>query len=155
VRSRNGNKAYQLADGEDVALLRLVMRIMEPIPAIDTFVESDWRIKRETVNDVRTVRVLAGYESPEGKLDPEQARGYWFDDAGLLVKTYFDGIETRRSEFEDFAGVKPARRIDVLKDGKLAVRIRVTDVTPAGTIPAKTFEVKSHEWMRAFTAEVR
>jgi hypothetical protein len=155
VRSRNGNKAYQLADGEDVALLRLVMRIMEPIPAIDTFVESDWRIKRETVNDVRTVRVLAGYESPEGKLDPEQARGYWFDDAGLLVKTYFDGIETRRSEFEDFAGVKPARRIDVLKDGKLAVRIRVTDVTPAGTIPAKTFEVKGHEWMRAFTAEVR
>jgi hypothetical protein len=99
--------------------------------------------------------VLAGYESPEGKLDPEQARGYWFDDTGLLVKTYFNGIETQRLEFEDFAGVKTARHIDVSKDGKLAIRIHVTDVTPAGTIPGKTFEVKGHEWTRAFTAEVR
>jgi hypothetical protein len=155
VRSRNGNKAYQSADGEDAGLLRLVMKIMEPIPAIDTFVESDWRIRRDTVNGVRTVRVLAGYESPEGKLDPEQARGYWFDDTGLLVKTYFNGIETQRLEFEDFAGVKTARHIDVSKDGKLAIRIHVTDVTPAGTIPGKTFEVKGHEWTRAFTAEVR
>ena len=155
VRSRNGDKVYQFADGQDAALLRLIMRIMEPIPAIDTFVESDWRIKRDTVNGARTVRVLAGYESPEGRLDPEQARGYWFDDTGLLVKTYFDGIETQRLEFEDFAGVKTARRIDVLKDGKLAMRIRVTEVTSAGTIPAKAFEVKGHEWTRAFTAEVR
>jgi hypothetical protein len=155
VRSRNGDKVYQFADGEDAGLLRLVMKIMEPIPAIDTFVESDWRIKRDTVNGLRAVRVLAGYESPEGQLDPEQARGYWFDDTGLLVKTYFDGIETQRLEFEDFAGVKTARRIDVLKDGKLAMRIRVTDVTPAGTVPTKTFEVKGHEWTRAFTAEVR
>src|SRR5579859_1638397 len=155
VRSRNGDKAYQFADGADAGLLRLVMRIMEPIPAIDTFVESDWRIKRDSVNDVRAIRVLAGYESPDGKLDPEQARGYWFNDAGLLIKTYFDGIETQRSEFEDFAGVKAARRIDVLKEGKLAMRIRITEVTPAGTIPAKTFEVKGHEWTRAFTGEVR
>jgi hypothetical protein len=155
VRSRNGDKAYQFADGEDAGLLRLVMKIMEPIPAIDTFTESDWRIKRETVNGVRTVRVLAGYESPEGKLDPEQARGYWFDDSGLLVKTYSDGIETQRLEFEDFAGTRIARRIDVLKDGHLAMRIRVTEVSRAGTTPAKTFEVKGHEWTRAFTAEER
>ena len=155
VRSRNGEKTYQLADGEDAGLLRLVMKIMEPIPAIDTFVESDWRIKRDTVSGVRTVRVLAGYESPEGKLDAEQARGYWFDDTGLLVKTYFDGIEAKRSQFEDFGGVQKARRVDVLKDGKLALLIRVTDVSPAGSLPAKSFELKGHEWGRAFTAEVR
>lgn len=153
VRSRNGDKAYQFADGEDTGLLRLVMKIMEPIP--DTFVESDWRIKRDTVNGVRTVRVLAGYESPEGKLDPEQARGYWFDDTGLLVKTYFKGVETQRLEFENFAELKTAHRIDVLKDGKLALKIRVTEVSPAGTTPAKAFVVKGHEWTRAFTAEVR
>jgi hypothetical protein len=155
VRSRNGDKAYQFANGEDAGLLRFVMKIMEPIPAIDTFTESDWRIKRDTVNGVRTVRVLAGYESPEGKLDPEQARGYWFDDTGLLDKTYFDGVETQRLEFEDFAGVKVAHRIDALQGGKLGMRIRVTEVSPAGTIPAKTFEVKGHECTRAFTAEVR
>jgi len=155
VRSRNGDKTYQFADGEDAGLLRFVMTIMEPIPAIDTFVESDWRINRDTVNGVRTVRVLAGYESPEGKLDPEQARGYWFDDTGLLIKTYFNGIETDRSEFEDFAGVKIAHRIDVLKDGNHGMRIRITEVSPAGSVPSKTFEVKGHEWTRAFTAEAR
>jgi hypothetical protein len=78
-----------------------------------------------------------------------------FDDTGLIIKTYFDGIEIQPSEFQDFAGVKTARRIDVLKEGKLEMRIHVTDVTPAGTIPAKNFEVKGHEWTRAFTAEAR
>jgi hypothetical protein len=73
----------------------------------------------------------------------------------LLIKTYFDGIETQRSEFEDFAGVKIAHRIDVLKDGRLGVRIGIAEVSPAGTVPSKTFEVKGHEWTRAFTAEVR
>ncbi len=155
VRSRDGDKTYQFGEGEDTGLLRFVMTAMEPVPAIDTFWESDWRIKRDTVDGVRTVRVLAGYESPEGKLDPKQARGYWFDDTGLLVKTYFNGIETERSEFEDFAGVKTAHRIDVLKDGNLVTRIRVADMSPAGTVPAKTFKVKGHEWTRAFTAEVR
>ncbi len=155
VRSRNGEKTYQFAEGEHAGILRFVLKALEPIPAIDTFTESDWKIKRDAVNDVRTVRVLAGYESPEGKLDPEQVRGYWFDDTGLLVKTHFKGIETRRSEVQDFAGAKIARRVDVLKDGALAMRINVTQVSPAGATPAKTFEIHGHEWTRAFTDEVR
>jgi hypothetical protein len=155
VRSRNGEKSYQFAEGPEAGLLRLVLKVLEPIPATDTFVESDWRIKRDTVDGLRTVRVLTGYESPEGKLDPVQVRGYWFDDTGLLIKTHFNGIETQRSEFEDFAGVKIARQISVLKDGQLAMRIRITEVAPAGTIPAKTLEVPGHEWARAFTDEVR
>jgi hypothetical protein len=35
------------------------------------------------------------------------------------------------------------------------MRIRVTELSPAGTIPAKTFDVRGHEWIRSFTAEVR
>jgi len=155
VRSRSGDKLYQSVDGQDAGLLRVVFRLLEPIPAIDTFVESDWRIKRDNVNGVHTVRVLAGYESPEGKLDPEQARGYWFDESGLLVKTYFDGIETLRSEFQEFAGVRTASHIDVLKDGKLAMRIRVLKVSPPDASSEKNFEIKGHEWSRAFTAEAR
>jgi len=155
VRSRSGEKSYQLTEGPDGASLRPVFRVLEPIPAIDTFVESDWRIKRDTVNGVPTVRVLTGYESPDGKLDPVQARGYWFDDNGLLVKTHFNGIETRRSEFEEFAGVKVARQIDVLKEGALGIRIRVIEVTPAGTMPVKMFELPGHAWTRAFTDELR
>ena len=153
VRSRKGEKRYELAEGSDVGSLRFVLKTVEPIPAIDTFVESDWRIKRDPVGGVQAVRVLAGYESPEGKLDPEQARGYWFDDSGLLLKTYLGGVETDWSDFKDFSGFKVARQIDVRKDGRLGMRIRVTGVVPGASLPASNFEVKGHEWQRAFTAE--
>ena len=155
VRSRNGDKRYELADGPDANLLRFVLQTLEPIPALDTFTESDWRIKRDTVSGVRAVRVLAGYESPEGKLDPDQARGYWFDDSGALLKTYLTGVETEWSDFQGFDGLRIARRIDLRKDGKLAIRIRVIDVAPAGSVAANNFELKGHEWQRAFTAEER
>jgi hypothetical protein len=155
VRSRNGEKTYQLAEGPDAALLRFVFRVMEPIPAVDTFVESDWRIKRDSVNKVQTVRVLSGYESPSGDLDPEHARGYWFDSNGLLAKTYFNGFETLRSEFADFAGTAIARKIDVLKGAKVAMQISVTEVNPAQPTPGQAFDVRGHESTRAFTGEAR
>jgi len=132
-----------------------VLKAMEPIPAIDTFVESDWRIKRETLDGVKTIRVLAGYESPDGTLDPEHARGYWFDERGELVKTFFSGIETRRSEFDEFGGVEIARKIKVMRDGAVEILISVTQISPAGTIPADAFDLPGHEWNRAFTDEVR
>jgi len=155
VRSRNGDKAYQFAEGPDSGLLQLVFRVLEPIPAIDTFVESDWRMRRDTLNGSRTVLVLSGYQSPQGELDPEQARGYWFNDDGLLVKTHFSGIETLRSDFEDFGGVKIPHQIDVLKDGNLGMLIRVKEISRADTLPDKSFEVPGHEWTRAFTDQVR
>lgn len=155
VRSRNGEQLYQLVVGDYTALMRMVMEVMEPIPAIDTFVESDWKIRRDTVNNARTVRVLAGYVKPEGQLDAESVRAYWFDDSGLLLKTYHFGIETDRSEFTDFVGVKVAQQIDVIKDGKIGMRIHVTELALAGSAPAKTFEIKGHEWVRAFTAQAR
>jgi hypothetical protein len=155
VRSRNGEKRYELAEGPDVGLLRFVFRALEPIPAIDTFVESDWRIKRDPVDGVRAVRVLAGYESPDGKLDPEQARGYWFDDSGLLLKAYLSGIETNWSHFQDFSGLNVARQIDVLKDGRLGMRIQVNEVAASAPVSKDHFELKGHEWHRAFTAEER
>jgi hypothetical protein len=43
----------------------------------------------------------------------------------------------------------------VLKDGHLAMKIRVTDVVPATTESPEIFKLKGHEWQRAFTDEVR
>jgi hypothetical protein len=154
VRSRNGDKFYQFAEGTDAPLLRIVFEALEPIPAVDTFTESDWRIRRDTVSGTPAVKVLSGYESPDGKLDPN-SRAYWFDDNGLLLKAYFKGLETWRIEFADFASLKVARRIDVLKGGGLAMQINITELVPAGAAPSKTFEVRGHEWTRAFTAEAR
>ncbi|HKW33667.1 MAG TPA: energy transducer TonB [Candidatus Acidoferrum sp.] len=155
VRAQQGERRYQLAEGPDAGLLRFVMRALEPIPAIDTFVESDWRMKRDTVEAVKTIRVLTGYESPEGELDAEHARGYWFDEGGKLIKTVFQGLETRRVDFQDFGGVQIARQIRVLKDGQLGMLINIDDVSHAGQVSPKTFELHGHEWKRAFTDEVR
>jgi hypothetical protein len=104
VRSRNGEKRYRLEEGPQAGLTRLVLRITEPIPAIDTFVESDWRMNSVDENGVHAVRVLSGYEGPDGKLDPQHSRGYWFNDQGQLIKTYSNGFETRRSDFQEFGG---------------------------------------------------
>jgi hypothetical protein len=155
LRSRDGDARYELAEGTDVGLLRFIFKTLEPIPATDTFVESDWRIKRDKVNGVDTILVLAGYESPEGKLDPAQARGYWFDNSGLLLKTYVSGFEIYWSRFEDFSGFKVARQIDILKDEKLAARITITKIDRATEEPEGFFVIKGHEWQRAFTAEER
>jgi hypothetical protein len=155
VRARHGETRYQLLEGPDVGLLRLILKVMEPIPAIDTFVESDWRIKRDILDGIKTIRVLAGYESSDGTLDPKQARGYWFDESGKLVKTYFIGLETRRLEFAEFSGVQIAHKIPVLQNGALGILVTVTEVSAAGTLANNIFELPGHEWKRAFTDEVR
>lgn len=155
MRTQHGDTRYELAKGPDVSLLRIAFRFIEPIPASDTFGESDWKIKREAVDGVNAIRVLAGYESPIGTLDPEQARAYWFDADGKLLKTYFNGIETRRSDFQNFDGAQVARQIQVFRNGQLAMLIRVTELSQARTLPENTFDLHGHEWQRAFTSEMR
>jgi hypothetical protein len=150
VRSRDGEKRYRLVEGEQVGVTQVIWKITEPIPAIDTFVESDWKIKRDNVGGVPAVRVLTGYESPEGKFDP-QVRSFWFDANGLLLRTYFREVETQRAEFEDLNGVKIARRIDVLREGVLVMRVRVTEINPAGDVPGSRFRLPGHDWERIFT----
>ena len=112
-------------------------------------------MKRENCNGTKTVRVLAGYESPEGQLGSEKARGYWFDDSGRLLKTYFEGFETQRTQFEDFGGALVARRINVLSKGGVAMAIQVMQVSPGQPDSKNNFEMRGHEHVRALTDEVR
>jgi hypothetical protein len=154
TRSRDGEKTYRVINGTSAGLLCLVLRAIEPIPSIDTFVESDWRIRRYVIDSSSVVRISTGHEDANGKLDA-QARGYWFDNSGLLLKAYFNGLEVRRTDFQDFNGLKIARQIDVLKDRQLALKIRVTEVSSGTALPAHTFKLKGHEWQRMFTDEAR
>jgi hypothetical protein len=64
-------------------------------------------------------------------------------------------MEIRPLNQENYAGVQVARRIKVLKDGKLGMLLIVKDIQPADPLVAKTFVLKGHEWQRAFTAETR
>jgi hypothetical protein len=153
VRTRHGEKRYESAEGPNAPFLRLVLKVMEPIPAIDTFVESDWRIRRDTVDGMKTIRVVSGYNSPDGKLDP-RGRAYWFDETGKLVKAYFTGIETQRSQFEDFKGIHIARQIEMVHSSEPRILIRIVEVSAASIVP-DAFELPGHEWERAFTDEVR
>ena len=88
-------------------------------------------------------------------MDPHQSEGFWFDDSGHLVKCYMSGFEIRPSGQQAFNGVQVARRIDVLKDGHVGMRIDIKDIGPSDSSVAKAFKLKGHEWQRAFTAEVR
>lgn len=155
VRAQAGEKYYVLSEGPETGLLRLVLTIVEPIPASDTMTESDWRIRRDMVGGAKTVRVLRGPEGANGELEAGKSNGYWFDDGGHLVKSYTMGFDIRPLDTKVYDGVEMARRIDVLKDGKVGLRLTVKEVGPADATLAKTFALKGHEWQRAFTAEVR
>ena len=152
---RVGDKHYALDEGPDAKLLRLVMMLLEPIPVGDTMTESDWRIRHDTVNGTRTIRVFRGPEGPNGELEPGNSQGYWFDENGQLMKTYTAGLEILPSDVEAYGGVGVARSIDVLKEGHLGMRVVVKEIGPADAAAAKGFKLKGHEWQRAFTSEVR
>jgi len=155
VRSQSGGKHYLLSDGPEAGLLRLVMLIVEPIPAADTMTESDWRIQRDTLDDLKTIRVLRGPEGPNGELDPKTSQVYWFDESGQLVKSYASSLEIRPSAIEPYAGVQIPRQIVVMSGGKVGMRFVVKDIQPADSSLSKTIVLKGHEWQRAFTAETR
>jgi hypothetical protein len=155
VRAQEGDTHYLLSEGPEDKLLRLVMNIVEPIPASDTMTESDWRIRRDPVNGVDAVRVFRGPEGANGELDPAQSQGYWFARSGELIKTYMQGIEILPLQVESYAGVPTPRTITALKDGKVDLRFTVKDIGAADPAAAKHLQLKGHEWQRAFTAETR
>jgi len=155
AKSQSGDKHYVQAEGPESGILRMVMQLLEPIPAGDTMTESDWRIQRDTVDGVKTIRVFRGPEGPNGELDSGKSQGFWFDEAGHLVKCYTMGIEIRPSSKTDYENVQVARQIDVLKDGKVGMQITVKNIGPTDPTVSGDFKLKGHEWQRAFTAEVR
>jgi hypothetical protein len=155
VRSRNGKKLYRLDEGPDAALLQFVLTAMEPIPSTDSFKDSDWKIKPDTIDGVATIRVARGRENPDGTPNPKSFEGYWFDDTGQLLKTYLSALQTRRSDFEDFNGVQVARKVEVLLNGKVGMKIDMTELGPAAAVDSRIFTIKGHGWMRQYTSEVR
>ena len=155
IRARSGDKRYELAEGPDVQALVFLLRALEPIPAVKTFVESDWRIRRDTIKGILAIRVLSGPESPEGMLDPQKNRAFWFDDSGLLRRTYLNGFGTNYSDFQAFAGFRIPQQVFIMKDEALAIRVHVTDLKPAAAVSPALFMLRGHEAKRVFTAEER
>jgi len=155
VRARDGDKWYRLEEGPDARLLALVLQFIEPIPTLDTYTESDWRIRRDNVGDTPAIRVISGVEGQDGKPEAQHSRAFWFDDKGVLLKTFTGMFDLRGLDFFEHEGVRMPRQILVSINGQNAMLIRLTDVQPADNIPDSTFKLKGHEWRRQFTAEER
>jgi hypothetical protein len=156
VRSQDGKKRFRAGDGPDLPLLQFVLTAMEPLPATDAlFAEQDWRVKRDAVDGVAATEVASAREGAEVAPDAKEFYGFWFDEAGQLVKSRGNGLETRRMDFSDFNGVKVARRVEVAMGGKVGMRIDVKELGPAGKVDAHMFSMKGREWVRQYTFEVR
>jgi hypothetical protein len=158
VRSLDGEQQYLQLDGEDAGAARLVLSIVEPIPADDTMTESDWRLKRDAVSGEPAIRVMRGDESPGVALDPKQVNAYWFDEQGHLLQAYADGLILSYEESQDFDGVSVPREIlGSTSSGGIAFRLDVEAVTvlDPSSLPKNEFKLRGHEWKRQFTAETR
>jgi hypothetical protein len=155
VRSRDNKKLYRLDEGPDAALLQFVLTAMEPIPSTDLLADSDWTIKPDSIDGAVATRVARGSENPDGSPNPKEFEGYWFDGSGQLVKTYLNGLQTRRSDFQSFNGVYVAHQVEVLLGGKVGMRIDVTELAPAAEVDQHIFKIKGHDWDRQLTSEVR
>ena len=138
VRSLDGDQQYLLVEGPQARVARMILQVVEPIPAIDTFTESDWRLKRDTVDGNPTIRVLHGDEGPNGNLDPKEVSAYWFDSGGHMLQAYVSKLAFSYAAPQVFQGVEvPRRIIGRSSAGGVAMRLDVDDVSPLGasTLP--------------------
>jgi hypothetical protein len=155
ARSQVDDQHYLLTEGSDAPILRLVVMLLEPIPADDTMTESDWKVRRDAIDGAKAIRVYRGAELPNGDLDPKNSQAFWFDESGAFIKTYTNGLDVLPSQVVAYDGVQVARQVDVVKNGKLALRVSIKSIAPASPDRSKNFKMKGHEWQRAFTAEER
>ena len=158
VRSLDGDQHYLLLEGKNAGTARLVLTIVEPIPAGDTMTESDWRLKYDTVDGIPALRVMRGDETSGVPLDPQKNNVYWFDAQGHLLQAYDSKLAIRYLKPADFAGMSVPREI-VVRTSSVGVALKLTvdelsGVDPA-SLPKNEFKVGGYEWKRQFTAEVR
>lgn len=154
ARCHNGDRWYLLSQGDHAQILQIVLKAIEPLPTIDTFVESDWRIDRQVVDGASLIRIASGHESADGVLDP-QSRGIWIDANGLPIRCHFRGLDVINSQFKDFDGVQVARQVRIFAKGKLALQIHVIQVESPVDLSAAVFTLSGHDWKREFTDESR
>jgi len=158
VRSLDGEQQYLLVDGTNAGAARMVLSIVEPIPAGDTMTESDWRLKRDAVNGEPAIRIMRGDETAGVPLDPKSTNAYWFDEHGNLLQAYASKLALSYVKPQDFEGTYLPREIlGKTSSGGIAFKLDVDEVAAldVANVSKKEFKLSGHEWKRQFTAEVR
>lgn len=154
ARARIGDQYYRLAEGPDPRAVQFILTAIEPIPTTDTMTESDWRVRRVVLNGTDAIRVIRGPENPDGT-PQDNAQAFWFAPDGHLLKSFSNGFEIMLFQPEPYLGLEFPRTIGVLRDGKLGMRIVITEIGPATADAGKKIALKGHEWKRAFTSDER
>ena len=72
-----------------------------------------------------------------------------------MNRNNFQGLEARRSDFQPFGDTQVAHRIVVRQDGRIGLIIQLTGMSKPDAISDNTFELRGHDWTRAFTDQVR
>jgi hypothetical protein len=153
VRSRDGDQYYWKHEGTVAGVCGLVLEAVEPIPTLDTMTESDWRIRREDLNGISTVRV---YRGGEPEVDLSHANGYWFDADHRLVQALYNSTFFTYTNLQAFAGGSfPRLILGRSHTGALGLKIEVQSVNTPPEIAKNFFKVPGSEWKRQFTAEER
>lgn len=144
----------QTAARASMSISAFVLSAIEPIPTTDSFYEADWRIRRDNVDGVSSIRVLRGYEPQNGVCDPEHAYAFWFDSASRLIRVC-ERVDIRYSDFADFNGAQVPRHIHVLDGDKTVVSIQINEMRPLDLkVPNKEFDLPSAPRSRSFTAAI-
>ncbi|HTW78847.1 MAG TPA: hypothetical protein VME23_04785 [Terracidiphilus sp.] len=168
ARSRDGEKYYRLMNRADPILPQglksaatanfsiagFVLDAIEPIPPTDDFYEADWKIRRDNVDGVNTIRVLRGDEPQNGVCDPANTYAFWFDPAGRLIR-FCERVDVRYSDFINFNGAQFPQHISVLAGEKTLISIQIDDMRPLDlNIPDENFDLPSTARDTSFTTAI-
>ena len=168
ARSRDGEKFYRImnranpdlppalksAAAANFTIAGFVLDAIEPIPPTDDFYEADWRIRRENVDDVRSIRVLRGNEPPNGGCDSRNIYAFWFDSAGRLIR-FCERVDVHYSDFKNFNGAQVPQHISVMEGEKTLVSIQIDGMRLLDhDIPNNNFDLPSAPSDHSFTTAI-
>lgn len=169
ARSRDLGKYYRLMNCADpvlpqglksaaaasLSIAGFVLDAIEPIPPTDDFYEADWRVRRDNVDGVSTIRVSSGEEPQNGAAcDPENEYAFWFDAEGRVIR-FCENVDVRYSDFVSFNGAQVAQRMSVLDGAKTLLSIHIDEMRPLDPdISNQNFDLPSTPRDQSFTTAI-
>ncbi len=146
IEARDGQNLYRKIHGSDFSPRRiddLLDAMAGRLVGTESFHEADWRQGMVKFGGVDLLRVLRGYESPEGELDPVHATAYWLDPAtGLLRADYQMSTTATYNGFKEWNGKQVPRRIDMTENDTKSLQIEIDRIEEAANVPDSTFVVE-------------
>ena len=149
VRTMNGDKVYQLAegsaDGAATGSFEQIIRLTSPVMPTNGLVESDWCVRRGTGEDKGLIGVIRCSPNDQGGRDLLQSAAYWVNDKGEFVRAFAQHMEIRAKNPQPYDGANLPRELDVYTQDRQVMTITVTQVEPADPTATVTLDLPGYE----------